>query len=34
LCSTMSVKGPLVKDYLNRLSEEGTGLPDMFSGVN
>jgi hypothetical protein len=34
LCSAMSVKEPSVEDYLNWPSEEVTGLPDMFSGVN
>jgi hypothetical protein len=34
LCSAMSVEEPLVEDYLNWLSEEVTGPPDMFSGMN
>jgi hypothetical protein len=34
LCSVMSAEEPSVEDYLNRLSEEVTGLLDMFSGVN
>jgi hypothetical protein len=34
LCSAMSAKEPSVEDYLNWLSEEVTGLPDMFSGMN
>jgi hypothetical protein len=34
LCSSMSVKEPSVEDYLNWLSEEVSGLPDIFNGVN
>jgi hypothetical protein len=30
----MSVKEPSVEDYLNWLSEEVSGLPDIFNGVN
>jgi hypothetical protein len=34
LCLTMPAGKPSVVDYLNWLSEEVYGLPDMFSGVN
>jgi hypothetical protein len=34
LCSPMSVEEPSVEDYVNWLSEEVTGLIDMFCGVN
>jgi hypothetical protein len=34
LCSVMSAEEPSVEDYLNWLSEEMAGLPDMFSGMN
>jgi chromosome segregation ATPase len=34
LCSPMSMEEPSTEDYLNRLSEEVAGLPDMFCGVN
>jgi hypothetical protein len=34
LCSPMSMMEPLVEDYLNWLSEQVVGLPDMFCDVN
>jgi hypothetical protein len=34
LCLQLSTEEPSVEDCLRRLSEEITGLPDMFSGVN
>jgi hypothetical protein len=34
LCSPMPMKEPSAKDYICWLSEEISGLPDMFSGVN
>jgi hypothetical protein len=34
LCSAMSAEEPSFDDYLNWLSEEVTGLPDVFGGVN
>jgi hypothetical protein len=34
LCLTVSAEKPSVEDYLNWLSEEVSGLPDVFSGVN
>jgi hypothetical protein len=34
LCSQMAMEDPSTKDYLRWLSEEVSGLPDMFSGVN
>jgi hypothetical protein len=34
LCSPVLVEEPSAVDYLRWLSEEISGLPDMFSGVN
>jgi chromosome segregation ATPase len=34
LCLTVSAEKPSVEDYLNWLSKEVSGLPDVFSGVN
>jgi hypothetical protein len=34
LCSPMSMMEPSVEDYLNWLSEQVVGLPDMFCDVN
>jgi chromosome segregation ATPase len=34
LCLMMPAEDPSVEDYLNWLSEEVSGLPDVFSGVN
>jgi hypothetical protein len=34
LCSLMPAEEPSVEDYLRWLSDEISGLPDMFSGVN
>jgi hypothetical protein len=34
LCSPMPVEEPSIEDYLCLLSDEISGLPDMFNGVN
>jgi hypothetical protein len=34
LCLMMPAEEPSIKDYLNWLSEEVSGLPDMFGNVN
>jgi hypothetical protein len=34
LCSLMSMEEPSTEDYLNWLSEEVAGLPDMLCGIN
>jgi hypothetical protein len=34
LCSPISMEEPSVEDYLNWLSEEMAGIPDMFFVLN
>jgi hypothetical protein len=34
LCLMMPAEEPSVEDYLNWLSKEVSGLPDVFSGLN